>query len=168
MEGRSCVLLDRLHTEMDRLAETQRFEDAAAHRDRLAALVHSLCRGHRLAALADVAELVAARPDGHGGWQLAVIKHARLAAAGTARRGVPPMPVVDALMASAETVIPGAGPLRGASVDEARVVYRWLTTDGSRLVRCATPWAEPAGAAGSWQAWLDRAIDGRTPYAAVN
>lgn len=166
--GRSAVLLERLRAELDRLSDAQRFEDAAAHRDRLARLVRALDRGQRLAALAAVEELVAARPDGRGGWHLAVVRHGRLAAAGTARRGVPPMPVVEALRASAETVVPGPGPLRGATADEARVVYRWLTTGGTRLVRCSTPWGEPAGAAGSWHAWLDKAVNGRTAYAAVD
>ncbi|MDA3649251.1 DEDD exonuclease domain-containing protein [Saccharopolyspora indica] len=166
--GRSVVVLERLRAELDRLSAAQRFEDAAAHRDQLAGLVRSLDRGQRLAALASVAELVAARPDGRGGWHLSVIRHGKLAAAGNARRGVPPMPVVDLLQASAETVIPGPGPLRGTSADEARVVYRWLTTGGTRLVRCSTPWDEPASAAGSWQTWLDKAINGRTPYAAVD
>ncbi|GGJ06245.1 DNA polymerase III subunit epsilon [Saccharopolyspora subtropica] len=168
IQGRSDAVLDRLRGELDRLSDAQRFEDAAVHRDQLAALVRSLDRGQRLAALTAVPELVAARPDGRGGWHLSVIRHGRLAAAGTARRGVPPMPVVDLLQASAETVLPGAGPLHGTTVDEARVVYRWLTTGGTRLVRTAVPWTEPAGCAGSWRNWLDKAITGHTPYAAID
>lgn len=166
--GRDDVVLERLRNELDQLSGAQRFEEAAVRRDRLAALVRSLDRGQRLAALADIAELVAARPDGAGGWHLSVVRHARLAAAGTARRGVPPMPVVDALQAAAETVVPGSGPLRGAPMDEARVVYRWLTTGGTRLVRLSRPWTEPAVSAGSWHAWLDRAAASRIPYAGAN
>ncbi|GAA4863104.1 DEDD exonuclease domain-containing protein [Saccharopolyspora rosea] len=166
--GRDDTLLRRLRAELDRLSAAQRFEDAAAHRDRLAALVRSLDRGQHLAALAAVPELVAARPDGRGGWHLAVIRHGRLAAAGGARRGVPPMPVVDALQASAETVIADAGPLHGAPVDEVRVVHRWLTTGGTRMVRCSLPWSEPAGSAGAWRTWLEKALTGRTPYAGVD
>lgn len=166
--GHDNAVLERLSERLDELSTAQRFEDAAAHRDRLAAVVRALDRGQRLAALARVPELVAARPDGAGGWQLAVIRHARLAAAGTAHRGVAPMPVVDLLQASAETVIPGPGPLLGADGDEAAVVYRWLTTGGTRLVRCALPWSEPSAAAGSWRAWLDRAVRGRTPYAGID
>jgi DNA polymerase-3 subunit epsilon len=166
--GQNTVLLERLRTELERLSSALRFEDAAVHRDQLAALVRSLDRGQRWAALARIAEIVAARPDGAGGWHLAVIRHGRLAAAGTAERGVPPMPVVDALHASAETIRPETGPLRGAPADEARVVYRWLTTGGTRMVRCAEPWWEPAHAAGGWHTWLERASTGRVPYAAVN
>ena len=36
-------------------------------------------------------ELVAARPDGAGGWELSVVRRGRLAAAGVAARGVPPV-----------------------------------------------------------------------------
>jgi DNA polymerase III subunit epsilon len=168
VEGRDDVVLARLRAELGDLSDSQRFEEAAVRRDRLATLVRSLDRGQRLAALADIAELIAARPDGLGGWQLAVVRHARLAAAGNARRGVPPMPVVDALQAAAETVVPGTGPLRGAPMDEARVVYRWLTTGGTRMVRCSQPWAEPAGAAGSWNGWVTRAVASRRPYAAAD
>ena len=66
--GRGTGVLERLRVELDRLSAAERFEDAAVHRDRLAALVRSLDRGQRLSALASVPELVAARPDGSGGW----------------------------------------------------------------------------------------------------
>ncbi|MDR7303091.1 DEDD exonuclease domain-containing protein [Haloactinomyces albus] len=168
MTGRGDALLEHLRAELDQLSAAQRFEDAATHRDRLANLVRSLDRGQRLAALAAIPELVAARPDGLGGWNFAVVRHGRLAAAGTAQRGTPPMPVVDALQASAETVVPGDGPLLGAPADEIHVVYRWLTAGDTRMVRCVTPWSEPAGAAGRWRTWLDRVADARTPYPAAD
>ena len=168
IRGRSDHLLDRLREELQRLSDVERYEDAADHRDRLASLVRSLDRGQRLSALASVPELVAARPDGRGGWHLSVVRHGRLASAGVARRGVPPMPVVDVLQASAETVLDGPGPLHGATADETRVLYRWLTTGGTRLVRTTDPWTEPANAAGSWRNWLEKATAGRTPYAAID
>ncbi|QGK69416.1 DEDD exonuclease domain-containing protein [Allosaccharopolyspora coralli] len=160
--GRDDAVLHRLHGELDRLSSAQRFEQAADHRDQLAALVRALDRGQRMSTLAGIDELVAARPDGSGGWQFAVVRHGRLAAAGTAARGAPPMPVVDALQASAETVRPTEGPLRGATADEVRVLLRWLT--GARMVRCSQPWAEPVAATASWTSWLERAVAGRTPY----
>jgi DNA polymerase-3 subunit epsilon len=86
-----------------------------------------------------------------------VVRHGRLASAGVARRGVPPMPVVDALAASAETVLPGEGPLRGAPAEEVALVLRWLDRPGTRMVRCSQPWTEPARAAASWRGWLSRA-----------
>ncbi|MBB5906787.1 DEDD exonuclease domain-containing protein [Actinoalloteichus hymeniacidonis] len=166
--GTRTTVLDRLGDQLAELSERQRFEDAARRRDRLATLVRALDRGQRLAALAAVGELVAARPDGAGGWHLAVIRHGRLASAGTARRGVPPMPVVEMLRASAETVLCEPGPLRGATADEITVIRRWLTTGGTRLVDSDVLWAEPAGGAGSWQRWVAKADAGRAGYAAAD
>jgi DNA polymerase III subunit epsilon len=163
--GHGTTPLTRLAAQLDELAEAHRFEEAAVRRDRLAGLVRVLARGQRLAALAAIPELVAARPDGRGGWELAVVRYGRLASAGVAARGVPPMPVVDALVASAETVLPGQGPLRGAPPEETGVVLRWLTRPGTRLVRCARPWAEPAAAAASWHDWVDRAAASATASA---
>ncbi|MBB5923729.1 DNA polymerase-3 subunit epsilon [Actinoalloteichus hoggarensis] len=166
--GVRTAVLERLDGRLGELADQQRFEDAARHRDRLATLVRALDRGQRLAALAAVGELVAARPDGAGGWHLAVIRHGRLASAGTARRGVPPMPVVEMLRASAETVLPEPGPLRGATADEVIVIRRWLTTGGTRLVDSDVPWAEQTGGAGRWQRWAAKADAGRAGYAAAD
>jgi DNA polymerase-3 subunit epsilon len=153
-------LLDPLQVLEQRLRDhsaAERFEQAGFDRDRLTVLVRTLDRGQRLAALAAVPEMVAARPDGDGGWEFAVVRHGRLASAGVARRGVPPMPVVDMLAASAETVLPGEGPLRGAPAEEVALVLRWLDRPGTRMVRCSQPWTEPAGAAASWRGWLTRA-----------
>ena len=91
------------------LADRNRYETAARLRDHAAAAIDVLWRGQRLRALASVAELVAARPDGNGGWHLAVIRCGQLAAAGVARRGVPPMPVVDAISAAAQAILPVRG-----------------------------------------------------------
>ena len=77
---------------------------------------------------------MAARPDGDGGWHLAVIRHGQLAAAGTARRGVPPMPVVDAICVGAQAVLPTEAPLGGALVEETALIARWLAQPGVRIV----------------------------------
>jgi DNA polymerase-3 subunit epsilon len=158
-------LLDPLQVLEHRLrahSEAERFEQAGIDRDRMSVLVRALDRGQRLAALAAVPELIAARPDGDYGWEFAVVRHGRLASAGVARRGVPPMPVVDSLAASAETVLPGEGPLRGAPAEEVALVLRWLDRPGTRMVRCAQPWTEPARAAASWRGWLERADAARS------
>ena len=128
-DGPLHVLADEVST----LSAGERFEAAARRRDRLAGLVGALGRGQQLTALAGLAEVVGARPDGSGGWDLVVVRHGRLAAAGVARRGVPPMPVVDALRAGAATLLPGPGPLRGAAAEEVRLLHRWLTGGGTRL-----------------------------------
>ncbi len=146
---------------IDELARRHRYETAARLRDHTAAAIEVLWRGQRLAALAAVTELVAARPDGHGGWQLAVVRHGQLAAAGNAARGVPPMPVVDAVCAGAQTVLAAPAPLGGALVEETALIARWLHAPGVRIVRCEPGYAVPAGSAGSWAGWAATARSAR-------
>ncbi|MEU4743476.1 hypothetical protein AB0G02_23850, partial [Actinosynnema sp. NPDC023658] len=162
--GADVAPLRGLTAQIDALAEAHRFEDAATRRDRMSSLVRSLDRAQRLAGLAALPEVVAARPDGSGGWEFAVVRHGRLASAGVARRGTRPMPVVDALVASAETVIPGVGPLFGAPAEEVGVVLRWIDQPGTRLVYCERPWTSPAAGAGAWRDWVARAEAGRDQY----
>jgi DNA polymerase-3 subunit epsilon len=158
--GQGTAALDSLLAGVQRLAHAQRYEEAAGRRDRLAGLIRTVGRGQRLAALASVAELVAARPDGHGGWEFAVIRHGVLASAGVARRGEPPMPVVDLLQAGAQTVLPEPGPLLGAPAEEVGLLLRWLEQPGVRMVRCSSPWTEPAGAVAGWRDWAEHAAAG--------
>ncbi|SFK94338.1 DNA polymerase-3 subunit epsilon [Amycolatopsis sacchari] len=155
--GEDAAPLHSARRQLDELSTAQHYEQAARRRDELAVLVRAVARAHRLSALAAIPELVAAAPDGNYGWEFAVIRYGRLASAGVARRGVPPMPVVDALVAAAETVTPGPGPLSGAPAEEVGLLLRWLTRPGVRLVRSAVPWAEPAHGAGGWEEWLARA-----------
>ncbi|TCP55102.1 DNA polymerase-3 subunit epsilon [Tamaricihabitans halophyticus] len=159
--GTAASPLEALAAQLDQLSTEQRYEQAALRRDGLAALVRAVDRGQRLAALAALPELVAAQSDGAGGWRFAIARYGRLASAGVAERGVAPMPVVDALTAAAETVLPGPGPLRGAPPEEVGVLSRWLAKPGTRLVRSSWPWAEPAGAAGRWRGWLATATEAR-------
>ncbi|MFI6044334.1 DEDD exonuclease domain-containing protein [Nocardia sp. NPDC051321] len=99
------TMLDTIETH----SRAEHFEAAARLRDRTAAVVRALHRTQRLAAIARIAELIAAHPDGAGGWEFAVIRYGRLAGAGNAVRGVPPMAVVEQIVAAAETVIPEGG-----------------------------------------------------------
>jgi DNA polymerase-3 subunit epsilon len=135
------------------LAQRGRFENAARLRDLTADAVEVLWRGQRLSALAAVAELVAAAPDGAGGWQLAIIRHGQLAGAGCARAHVPPMPVIDALRSSAQVVLPQQAPLGGALVEETALIARWLAMPGVRIVSVAGTFASPRHSAGRWLEW---------------
>jgi DNA polymerase III subunit epsilon len=101
-----------------------------------------------------VPELVAARPTPDLGWELVVVRHGRLAAAGVLARGEAPGPYVDALVATAETVVPGPGPLPASTAEEATALLRWLEQDGVRLVRVEGELASPVAGAARWRAWL--------------
>lgn len=153
---------------VDALAEQRHFESAARLRDRAATAIEMLWRGQRLRALAALPELIAAAPDGHGGYHLAVIRHGQLAAAGTARRGVPPIPVVDAIHAGAQAILCAAAPLGGALVEETALIARWLAAPGVRIVRIADTtdasadgWASPLRSAGAWAGWAALARSAR-------
>ena len=150
---------------LESLAERGRYETAARLRDHAATAIETLWRGQRLHTLAVVDEMVAARPDGAGGWQLAVIRHGQLAAAGNARRGVPPMPVVDAISSAAQTILTTAAPLGGALVEETALIARWLIQSGVRIVRvetaCGVGYATPLGVAGRHAAWAATARSAR-------
>jgi DNA polymerase III subunit epsilon len=145
------------------LAGRQRYESAARLRDHTVDAVEVLWRGQRLRALAALPELVAAAPDGEGGWQLAVVRHGQLAAAGNARRGVPPMPVVVAIEAAAQVILPQPAPLGGALVEETALIARWLAATGVRIVRTSGEqgWCSPVRSAGPWAEWAAAARSAR-------
>jgi DNA polymerase III subunit epsilon len=142
-------IVDPLLAKIDKLSAAGRYEQAGTVRDRLATFARACARVQRLVALTSIEHLVAARPDGLGGWQLAVVRRGRLVAAGVAVRGAAVMPYVDALVATAESVLPGVGPLPCATAEETQKILRWLEEPGTRLVELTGTWASPArGAAG--------------------
>jgi DNA polymerase-3 subunit epsilon len=157
-------LVAPLRRRMSELAEAHRFEQAGAVRDRLASLVRACARMQRISALTAIAELVAARPDGDGGWELSIIAHGRLAAAGLAPRGIAPMPVIEALRATAEVVVPRPGPLPAALAEETEVILRWLEERGTRLVWASQPWQQPARGAARFSGLLAATTPGN-PFA---
>src|SRR3954452_22956956 len=153
--GDPSRIVEALTTRIHALAAEQRYEDAASHRDRLSAFVRTVARLQRLSALTAVEELVAARPTEDLGWEVSVIRRGRLAAAGVVPRGAHPAPYIDALVATAETVVPGVGPLPAATAEEVHLVLRWLEQSGTRLVAIDGTWASPAFGAGAQRAWLE-------------
>lgn len=161
IDGRDSRALAAALTRITDLADRGRYETAARLRDHTAVAIDALWRGQRLRALAAIAELVAARPDGVGGWQLAVIRNGQLGAAGNAPRGVPPMPVIDAICAGAQAVLPSAAPLGGALVEETALIARWLHQPGVRIVRSEIGYCSPVHAAGRWAAWAASARSAR-------
>ena len=138
-------LVDAIRCRMGDLAEHERFEDAARWRDRLTALLRAVVRTQRLAELTAVPELVAAAQHADG-WEIHVLRHGRLAAAGVMPRGTHPSGWVDALLATTESVDAGYGPIPAATAEETECLLRWLDTPGLRIVRGT--WHAPlAGAA---------------------
>ncbi|NLE79048.1 MAG: DEDD exonuclease domain-containing protein [Rhodococcus sp.] len=155
--GAADEVLQLMRRRVEELAAAELFENAARQRDRTVALALTLRKMQRLSAVCALDELVLARPSLCGGWDLAVVRAGRLASAGTARPGVPPMPVVRDLVQSASTVSPEPSPLRGASPEEVALIARWIESDGVRIVSSSSGYAEPVHGAGSWGPWCELA-----------
>jgi DNA polymerase III subunit epsilon len=158
LEGDVRPVVAAARARIDRLAAELRYEEAAVQRDRLAAFVRGAARCQRLSALAGLAQLVAARPAFDGGWELHVVRHGRLAAAGTVPPNAHPVPYVEALLATAETVRPGIGATPRASAEEMECVLRWLESPGVRLVEVDGTWTCPPHGAESVRHWIEGAV----------
>jgi DNA polymerase-3 subunit epsilon len=154
-------VLDAALRRMASMSAQQRFEEAASHRDRAASFLRAAARMQRLRALTSCPQIVAAQRRFDGGWDLAVVRHGRLAGATVAPVGAQPWPYVDALMATAETIAPGPGPTPAASAEETDCVLRWLAEDTARLVAVDGEWSSPAFGAGGLGDWLDAVDSGR-------
>ncbi len=156
-------LVEPLRAKLAALSDAQRFEQAAAVRDRIATVVRACARMQRVRSVSAIEELVAARPDAAGGWEISVIRHGRLAAAGVAGRGTPPYSVIAALLATADAV----AETRAVLAEETEAILRWLEAPGTRLVHASRPWLLPAWGAGGMVSWLaaDAARRAATPFA---
>ncbi|MER7456496.1 DEDD exonuclease domain-containing protein [Micromonospora sp. NPDC126480] len=151
------VVVDALLARIEVLADARRYEEAAVVRSRLAAVLRAASRMQRLAALTGIAELAAARPAAGGGWELALVRHGRLAGAGVSPPGVHPRPTIAAIRATAETVVPGHGPVPAASAEETERILSWLERPETRLVEMSSGWASPVAGAGRFRALLTKA-----------
>ncbi|KAB2808781.1 DEDD exonuclease domain-containing protein [Pimelobacter simplex] len=141
-------VVDLVHARMSALADEERFEEAAHHRDRLADFVRAAARTQRLTALTGCPEVVAARREDDGRWAVHVVRHGRLAAAGVIPPGTDAVSYVEGLRASAETVLPTIGPTPAATAEESEQILRWLESPGVRLVEVVGEWACPVQGAG--------------------
>ena len=137
-------LVGAITRRIERMAATLRYEDAARHRDRLGAFLRAAARYQRLRPLADCAQLIAARRIDSGAWEIHVVRHGRLVAAGLTPAGAHPRPYVDALVATAEAVATGPGPTPCATAEEMECILRWLGQPGVRLVDIDGEWSCPA------------------------
>jgi DNA polymerase-3 subunit epsilon len=133
---------------MARLADEERYEEAATWRERLGHLTGASLRTHRLSMLAAEPELVAARPTAGNGWDIHLMRHGRLAGAAHAPSGTDPRPVVDGLITSGEWIAPAHVPAPSGLTEEALELLAWLDSDGVRLVRSSGGLALPRSCGG--------------------
>ncbi|BCJ45261.1 DNA polymerase III subunit epsilon [Actinoplanes ianthinogenes] len=150
-------VIEAILARIEALSDRRRYEEATTLRSRLIALLRALIRMQRLDALTRIPEIVAARRNDKGGWEIAVIRHGRLAAAATSPPREHPRPTLDAAKLTAETVLPGPGPVPSASAEETERVLAWLERVDTRLVETDGDWVSPARGAARFSALLTRA-----------
>jgi DNA polymerase-3 subunit epsilon len=158
-------IVQRLLARIELLAGAQRYEDAANVRARLVAFLRTTIRMQRLVSLTALPEVIAARPSATGGWELAVVRYGRLAAAGLSPPRVHPQPTLDVVLATAETVVPGPGPTPCATPEETERILAWLERPETRLVRAEIGWSSPASGALKWRAFLAHAESASSVHA---
>ena len=150
---RPDTVVEAINAKMGVLAADERFEEASIHRDRLAAFVRAAARTQRLSALTRCPEVVAARREADpttgrsGRWEVHVVRHGRLAAAGVIPAGADAHSYVATLRLSAETVATAPGPVPAASAEETEKVLRWLESPGIRLIDVDGEWTCPVAGA---------------------
>jgi DNA polymerase-3 subunit epsilon len=153
--GDPGTVVQRLMARIERLAAAHRYEDASRVRGRLAALLRAVLRTQRLTALTRLDEVVAARPDPGGGWELAVVRHGRLVAAGRSAPITHPRTTLQTLLATAENVPRRPGPTPCASAEETERILAWLELPEVRLVECPQGWAYPTSGAARYASLLN-------------
>ena len=139
MSGDVRPVVHHVTERMNKLAEEERFEEAAQWRESLGHFVNASFRVHRLRWLYTQSEIVAAEPSSGGGWEIHVIRYGRLAAAGVVKPGFDPLPHIQALKATAESVNQPVDPLPAGVTEEAFDLLRWLESDSVRLVSLSSP-----------------------------
>ncbi len=159
-------VVEALTARMDALAVQERYEEAARWRDRLTALLRGVEVSTTSDLLGQTRQIVAARPTDDHGWEVHVIRHGRLAAAGTIPPGLEPAGPLAAILAVAEEVAIPLRPTSAALPEETQILARWLFSPGVRLVNLdGPPLALPRRGAGSHRAAFD--VDLRDPALAM-
>jgi DNA polymerase-3 subunit epsilon len=149
---------------IETLSAQERYEEAAAQRDQLAAYLRAGARAERLTPLVTCPQFLAARRTTEGGWELVLVRYGRLAATTTVGRGADPMPAVAALKAVGESVAAPGARCGAASAQESDLIATWLQEPGVRLVEHsdeAPPWAWPVSGAARFLAEVPRVTTSR-------
>ncbi|ROS73013.1 DEDD exonuclease domain-containing protein [Cellulomonas sp. PhB143] len=151
MERDPSAVVRVLARRISQLSAEERFEQAGDATRRLTALLRGASRSQGVGPLAGCRELVAARPTADGGWEIVVVKHARLAATAVAARGADPLPLVRALRATADDVPAPHPPAPACHPEEADLVLGWLEAPGTRIVEIDGTWASPVRSARAYR-----------------
>lgn len=144
----ASIVTAHLRKRMLELSTAERYEEAAAVRDRLGAFVRGVSRGQRLRALTRIPFLIAARPRTLGGWEFALIQHGRLMATSVAQSNATVSDAIEQVKKSRTAVESTIGVTPLASYEESELLLRWLEQPDMRLVEIDGEWSSPSGGAG--------------------
>ena len=133
IEGSPNLLLERLEERMERLAQQQRYEEAAWVRDRHDSLARALRNTWEWRSLVDAGWIELEHDDG----TIAVIDHGRLVETrGPGQLSRLPTGLADPVPMS--PVAPGV-----ESAEEAAIIWRWLQGNQVKLVQCTGTFSYP-------------------------
>ena len=127
-------LWERSMQRLASLAAAERFEQAAVERDRLRCVIDAARRRERILPLLAARQIVGARRDDDGSWDVAVIRWGRLAATGRCPGNADPRELAAELVASASQTDRPAAPGDVASVEETELLAAWLWKPTVRLL----------------------------------
>lgn len=143
MTGDPGAVVRHVGTRIGNLVAQERFEEAAAERDRLTAYLRGATRVQRTTPLARCAELVAARRTDDHGWEIVLVRHGRLAGTAHVDRRADPRPAIATLQATGEHVDAPVAPAGAAHPEETDLLLAWLEQPGVRLVEISDEWSCP-------------------------
>lgn len=141
-----AAVVDAHIVRIGELAAELRYEEAAVHRDRLTAFLRGARSFQRLSALTAVPHLVAARRVSTG-WETCVVRHGRWAGGALLRPGTDPAAFLASLVATAEYVPAGHGPVPRATAAETDLILNWLSDPATHLVEIDGEWTCPVRSA---------------------
>ena len=139
------------------LAQQGRFQRAALSRDLVATFISVLAREQLYRSFTSVPYMEFTAPNGDGGWDVAIIRHGQLAATCHIPVGASAEEIMRLTRASAKHVSPEDSPFAGASIEELRVVTKWLARPGVRPGAGCMDWTMPIGAANRYHNWVRQA-----------
>jgi DNA polymerase-3 subunit epsilon len=148
----------KMTEKMQELSLQERFEEAAAIRDRMSALIRASARGQRIRSLTAVEELIAAKPVGSN-WELTLIRYGRLAASWTCKEEQFDE-AVNAIRKSGEVVLKNGSILPASTYEEVEVLLRYLNSPEIRIIDLIGQWSSPAYGAGQARAELEASKQG--------
>jgi len=140
LSGNSREVSSQLMEKIRDLVRNEKFEDAAAIRDRMHSLEDGIYRSSRLREITSIPLIIAAQQNAIGGWDIHALSHGRFAAGIVAPPGEDPKRYVLKLKASLPTDV-----RLPTLISEIELVLKWLSNGVTRMVEISAghTWMHP-------------------------